>query len=157
MKKFLRKTGYRRLGFNCESLINANCNFSPRSQLLLCNDRFCVHNSRVNATLQLRPKMIILHYLKPVTNNTFQLITKQDCRAASPRRWTSQRKEQLQVIAVHRTMAQKANRIDKYATENGNAAALGDGQTIDNKYYVTGMGNSNLTNETMHVESIKRH
>ena len=29
--------------------------------------------------------------------------------------------------------------------------------TIDNEYYVTGMGNSNLTNETMHVESIKCH
>ena len=32
-----------------------------------------------------------------------------------------------------------------------------DDSTIDNKYYVTGMGNSNLTNETMRVESIKRH
>ena len=29
--------------------------------------------------------------------------------------------------------------------------------TIDNKYYVTGMENSNLTNETMRVESIKRN
>ena len=28
---------------------------------------------------------------------------------------------------------------------------------IDNKYYVTGMGNSNLTNDIMRVETIKRH
>ena len=33
--------------------------------------------------------MSILHYLKPVTGNTFQLLTKQDCRPASPWRWTS--------------------------------------------------------------------
>ena len=29
--------------------------------------------------------------------------------------------------------------------------------TIGNKYYITGMGNANLTNEARHVESIKRH
>ena len=33
-----------------------------------------------------------------------------------------------------------------------------EGYTIDNKYYyVTGMGNSNLTNETLRIESIKRY
>ena len=48
-----------------------------------------------------------VRYLKPVTGNTFQLMTKP-------------------VIAMCRTMAQKASTIGKYATENGNAAALGD-------------------------------
>ena len=95
-------------------------------QLLLPNDRFCVCNPRVNATLQLQSEMSILGYLKPVTGNTFQLIMKQDCLPASPRRWTSQWKEQLPVIAMRRTMEQKANTIGKYAAGNGNAAALGD-------------------------------
>ena len=31
------RDSYRRPGFNCESLINANCDFSLRSQLLECN------------------------------------------------------------------------------------------------------------------------
>ena len=30
------------------------------------------------------------------------------------------------------------------------------GATVDDKYYVTRMGNSNLTNDIMRVESIKR-
>ena len=31
------------------------------------------------------------------------------------------------------------------------------GLTVDNKYYITGMGKSHLTNDTVLVESIKRH
>ena len=71
--------------------------------------------------------MSILRYLRSVTGKTFQLMTKQDCRPAITKdAWTSRRKQQLNVIALRRTMEQKANTIGKYAAENGNAAALGD-------------------------------
>ena len=59
---------YRKPGFNCESMINANCDISPRTQLLIGNDRLYTGDPRVNATLQLR-KMSILLSLKPVTGN----------------------------------------------------------------------------------------
>ena len=68
--------------------------------------------------------MGILRYLKHVTGNTFQLMRKRDCQPASPGRWTSWWREQLSVIALCWTMAQKENTIGKYASENGNAAAF---------------------------------
>ena len=123
--------GYCRPGFNCESVMNASCDFSLRAQLLLCNDRFCARDPRVNATLQLWSKMSNATWsLLPVT--TFQLLTKQDCQLASPRRWTNWWREQLPVIAVGRTIARKANTIGKYAAENGNTAAIKrfNGQSI---------------------------
>ena len=65
---------YRRPGFNCESIINVNSDFSLRAQLLERNYYYqminSVHVTHVfNATLQQQSKMSILHYLKPVTGN----------------------------------------------------------------------------------------
>ena len=36
---------YRRPGFNCESIINANCDFSPRAQLLKCTYYYAMIDS----------------------------------------------------------------------------------------------------------------
>ena len=104
--------------------------FSPRAQLLLCNDRFREHDPRVNATLPLRSKMSILRYLKPVTGNS--LPTPDEARpSASITKEVNQSVERAiadnrhaPIIAMHRTMARKANTIGKYAAENGKAAAI---------------------------------
>ena len=82
---------YRRPGFNCECLINANFDFSLRARLLDCNYYCSIINSvhvthLLTLNLQVRSKMNILRYLKPVTGNTFQLLMKEDCRPASPRK-----------------------------------------------------------------------
>ena len=56
--KTLEGVIYRRLGFNCEYIINANRDFSSRVQLLERNihvnmTQFCGRDPRVNAILQL--------------------------------------------------------------------------------------------------------
>ena len=62
-KKFwIKNTNYRRPGFNCGSILNANCDLSPIAQLLERNYYYyaminSVHDPRVNVNLQLRLKM----------------------------------------------------------------------------------------------------
>ena len=98
---------YRRLGFNCESILNANYDFSLREQILEHNFYYAMIDS-----VHVIPVLTLLHScdqrwascatwsLLPVT--TFQILSKQDCRPASSRRWTSQWREQLPVLPCTR-------------------------------------------------------
>ena len=120
---------YCRLGFNCESIMNVNCNFSPKAQLLECNYYYAMidsahttHMLMLFCSCNQKSASYPTWSLLPVT--TFQLLTKQDRRPASPSRWTSRSREQLPVIAMCWTMARKANTIGKDAAENDNAATI---------------------------------
>ena len=74
---------YRRPGFNCESIINVNCYFSPKAQLLQHNYYYqmidSVHVTHVLTLLcSWDQKMSILRYLKPVTGTCNNLPTPDD-------------------------------------------------------------------------------
>ena len=80
---------YRRPGFNCESLINANCDFSLKVQLLEHNYYYAMIDSvHVTHVLMLLAAAIEDEHLTLLQacypDNTFRFLTRQECWPASP-------------------------------------------------------------------------
>ena len=78
------------------------------------------HDQRVNATLQLRSKVSILRYLKPVTGNN--LPTPDEAGLSATITKEVNQSVETAIAGNRRTPDNRA--IGKYAAENGNAAAI---------------------------------
>ena len=92
--------------------------------LLLPSDQFCSRDPRLNATLQLRSKMSILRYLKPVIGNSLPTPDEAGL-SASIIKEINQSGERA-VVSNRRAPDNGAKgKCDrKYAAENGNAAGI---------------------------------